>query len=209
MYYVKDYSAIVIAAGLSSRMEAFKPLLDVCGKPVLFRLLDTIQASGIQRVIVVTGYRHTLVEAQLRNFNEHRVTTIYNADYEIGMFSSVQAGIREAARGWEAGDVLLFPVDVPLVDADTIAGLIRAYEQSGRSGFAVPVHNNNNGHPLLIPHKFFDEILNYTGEGGLKGVRSRHDGSLIRYHTDDAGCVLDIDTPEDYEALLEFYKLYR
>jgi broad specificity phosphatase PhoE len=71
--------------------------------------------------------------------------------------------------------------------------------------FAVPVYQGKNGHPLLIPSKYFREILAYEGEGGLKAVRSRYDDALIKVETDDEGCTLDMDTPQDYEKLKAYY----
>ena len=215
----ENHIAIVIAAGLSSRMGSFKPLLDVGGKPALFKLLDTIKTAGIERVAVVMGYEHETLEAALRDCGDESIHALYNEDYESGMFSSVRTGIRYAAGILSAENTtdaarpliscpaaLLFPVDVPLVAAETIRGLIVAYEQGGASHFAVPFYNGKNGHPLLIPCKYFGEILEYTGEGGLKGVRSRHDSEMIRYEVDDAGCILDMDTSKDYEQILEFEK---
>jgi CTP:molybdopterin cytidylyltransferase MocA len=68
----------------------------------------------------------------------------------------------------------------------------------------VPVCAGKNGHPLLIPPEYYTEILAGDGEGGLKGVRGKYDADMIRYDTNDAGCVLDMDTPEDYQTLLEY-----
>ena len=219
------YVAVVIAAGLSTRMGTFKPLLDIGGKPALFRLLDSIKEAGIETTIVVTGYNNSLVEQAFQRYNAEdcRLVTVNNKDFESGMFSSVQTGISLAEEmflctetpGSLSGAALLFPVDVPLVEAGTISGLINAWETSCPSSigidntatlpFAVPIYRNKNGHPLLIPKRFFSEILSYTGEGGLKGVRSKYDESLLRHETNDQGCFLDMDTKEDYETLIEFF----
>lgn len=212
-----EYLAIVIAAGLSSRMGGFKPLLDIGEKPALIRLLDTILETGIGNIIVITGHEREKIEAAVME-TLVSVSTIYNDNYDKGMFGSVKAGIKEALVNeaiCENGAALLFPADVPLVSAETIFGLIEAFETRTkgdgssvprRRPFAVPVYEGKNGHPLLIPREYFGEILAYEGEGGLKGVRSRYDADMIRYETDDAGCILDMDTREDYAALLEYDK---
>ena len=211
------YAAIVIAAGLSSRMGKFKPLLEVGGKPALFRLLDTIEAAGIKRTFVVTGHDHKKIDKALAG-SKYRLSTIYNTDYKTGMFSSIQAGIRRVAIG---DAVLLFPVDVPLVGVDTIAGLTGAWERSmllrkfapgsdrnvianaaKHPPFCLPVYEEKNGHPLLIPREYFQDILTYQGDDGLKGFRAAFDADIIKYQAPDAGCVLDMDTPEDYAAIL-------
>jgi len=265
------YIAIILAAGLSSRMDGFKPLADINGKPALLRLLATIEASGLKQAVVVTGHERALIDEALRQrlasvsgpASVYAFTpapapasdpapaldpasapalcvssavcglaldAVYNPNYESGMFSSVQAGIRyiaeeplavadkESAKGDELSRggfetiadridaALLFPADVPLVSAETIRGLIAAYEQTASSCFAVPVYEGKNGHPLLIPRVYFGEILDHTGEGGLKEIRNRHIAKMIRYKVIDEGCVLDIDTPEDHKRISAYEK---
>jgi probable phosphoglycerate mutase len=161
------------------------------------------------------------------DMSDLRIDFIHNDDYEQGMFTSVKTGIGYAAEKGSAR-VLLFPVDVPLVAPETIRSLLKTYAShicqyndltpsqpntssplaaSGSSHlpFAVPVYKGKNGHPLLIPAEYFGEILAYEGEGGLKAVRSRYDGTLIKVETDDEGCTLDMDTPQDYEKLKMYY----
>jgi CTP:molybdopterin cytidylyltransferase MocA len=123
---------------------------------------------------------------------------------------------------------LLFLADVPLVSTETINGLIRKWEDSvvstfcvdgksisescedssqidvGPCNFAAPAFKGKNGHPLLIPKSHYDEILSYTGEGGIKAIRNTYIESMIIYETNDAGCVLDMDTLNDYEELKKY-----
>ena len=242
----ETYIAIVAAAGLSERMGSFKPLLDLGGKPALFRLIDSIRAAGIVTIIVVTGHERESVEESLGLYTSscafskendskntiYRLLTIYNEDYKTGMFSSVKTGIGKVSEmlknaGFPAQNhvaSLLFLADVPLVSTETINGLIREYEDFclstfclgkkesssqisvGPEPFAVPIFKGKNGHPLLIPRGYYDEILSYPGEGGLKAIRNKYKDSMIRYETSDAGCVLDMDTKDDYAALLEYLK---
>ena len=227
----KKYAAIVIAAGLSSRMDGFKPLLDIGGRPALFRLLDSILDAGIRNIIIVTGHRHDLLEEAVVRFKSaDNLFIAHNAEYESGMFSSVKTGIRftmDLELSLYDGDLraaLLFPVDVPLVSAETVFDLVRFWERfsspyseaqsfsdvdaldRATEPFAIPVHEGRNGHPLLIPRAYFNEILDFSGEGGLKGVRSRHDAEMIRYEVNDPGCVLDMDTPQEYAELKEYYE---
>jgi len=231
------YIAIVIAAGLSERMGSFKPLLDLGGRPALYRLIDSIRAANIETIVVVTGHEREAVEEATALYTSscafhekniavntiYRLLTMNNEDYKSGMFSSVKAGIRKVSEmlknaGFPAQShlaSLLFLADVPLVSADTIRGLIREWENfrlstfcvdTGPFPFAVPVYQGKNGHPLLIPRGYYDEILSYPGEGGLKAIRNKYKDSMIRYETSDAGCVLDMNTQDDYTALLEYLK---
>jgi broad specificity phosphatase PhoE/CTP:molybdopterin cytidylyltransferase MocA len=90
-------------------MGGFKPLLKIGGRIALFRLLDSIAVAGIGEIIVVTGHRHEQVSASVRDWcyakrldwhmsRRIRVQTVYNENYEQGMFTSVQTGIRALCR---------------------------------------------------------------------------------------------------------------
>ena len=200
--------AVVIAAGLSRRMGEFKPLLDIGGRPALLRLIDSIKAAKIARIVVVTGHRCDIVEETVKSFDAE-IDLVFNDRYEEGMFTSVKTGVKYAAMAM-ATQALLFPVDVPLVRTGTIRDFFDTYDATTAGltpkPFAVPVCRGKNGHPLLIPCEYFDEILEYEGEGGLKAVRNKYDETLMKMDTDDEGCLLDMDTPEDYEKLLKYYE---
>ena len=211
--YSGSYTAVVIAAGLSSRMHEFKPLLNIGGKPALLRLLDSINETGIDNIVIVTGYKHDVIEDTIKRTNINRLLPIYNENYMLGMFSSVQAGISAVP---DCDAALLFPADVPLVSSATITGLIHTWEEGEGlpidnidAPFAVPIFEHQNGHPLLIPSVYFSEITTYTGEGGLKAIRNRYAADMIRYDSGDEGCILDVDTPEDYNTLLKYYEQKR
>jgi probable phosphoglycerate mutase len=73
--------------------------------------------------------------------------------------------------------------------------------------FILPCFRGKNGHPLFIPVQYAEEILAYEGEGGLKAVRNRHEDQLIRLEADTEAVVLDMDTPEGYEEVLEFHTM--
>jgi broad specificity phosphatase PhoE/CTP:molybdopterin cytidylyltransferase MocA len=206
-------------------MGDFKPLLDVGGKPALFRLLDSIADAGISSVCVVAGYKRELIESAVLEWaGEHGATrensnarvkgtlrgtnleVIFNEHFEEGMFGSIQTGLR-FARAQCAKRVLIFPVDTPLVSADSIAAVLSAPGEASDC-FAVCCYHGKKGHPLLIPMKYADEILENVGSGGLKAVTEKYDDArlLRRIETGDEGTVLDMDTPEGYAELLEFDK---
>jgi broad specificity phosphatase PhoE/CTP:molybdopterin cytidylyltransferase MocA len=204
------YAAIVLAAGYSSRMGDFKPLLNIGDKPALRHLLDSIIASGITDVIVVTGHNHATVEALVRkantenDFSETRVRDVFNAEFDVGMFSSVRAGL-SAFSGSAINGVFIFPADAPLVSSKTIDTMIATHKnnQSDNSHTCyAPGYMGKKGHPLLIPGVLIPAMLNYSGEGGLKGalISGKVENHVI--DTDDEGVVLDMNIPDDYNDML-------
>lgn len=186
---------IIPAAGFSSRMGAFKPLLELEGKSALERVFEALSPVCSQGIAVVTGHRREELAPVIASLG---AAEIINPDYAEGMFTSVRAGIAFAERT-EADGVLLLPCDTPLVTRDAVRLLFTA---CGPNGFAIACHKNKNGHPLWIPRRFFADILSFEGDGGLKAVRRRYNSETLRVETGCPGCMLDMDSPEDYQRIL-------
>lgn len=181
---------IVLAAGYSSRMGRFKPLLSVDGVPALVRAIRCLSGAGLS-VAVVTGHRHEELSPLIA---AEGAVELFNESYAEGMFGSVLTGVRYFAR-LGADAALLLPADCPLVPVS----VVRELAALDTEDFAVPCWRGKKGHPLRIPARFFDEILSHDGSGGLKAVTLRH--PLFRLETACEGVVTDMDVPEDYEAL--------
>lgn len=198
-----NYVGLILAAGYSSRMGAFKPLLPIGDMTAVQHISSAMKRSGISRIIGVTGFQRELLRPL---FVSEGIREAYNPDFDRGMFSSVKAGLRAAVSdGAPAPGFFLWPVDCPLVPPEVLEQiLIKHKEVPG--AFIVPCFRGKKGHPLFIPAEFAGEILAYEGEGGLKAVTGRHEDRLIRLETGTEAVVLDMDTPEGYEEILAYYQ---
>ncbi len=201
---------LILAAGYSSRMGAFKPLLTIGDVTALERISATLKGVGVHRIIGVTGYQRELLAPVLE---AEGIEEAYNPDFDKGMFTSIQAGIRKALSEAPAAAVglktrpdgfFLMLVDCPLVPSWVLEQLLKKHEEEPEA-FLVPCFRGKKGHPLFIPGSYAEEILAYGGEGGLKAITSRHEDRLIRLETGTEAVVLDMDTPEGYEEILEYY----
>jgi broad specificity phosphatase PhoE/CTP:molybdopterin cytidylyltransferase MocA len=193
---------IVLAAGFSSRMGAFKALLDVGGKPAVLRLTDALREAGARDVVIVTGHERERLAESIRVCG---AAEAFNERFAEGMFTSVKAGLEKAlaVTGGRASAFLLMPVDCPMTPASAIRALIDAHgENAGR--FIVPCYRGKKGHPLLIPIERVSEILAHDGEGGLKAVTAGYDDDMLRIETDDEGVVLDMDGPAGYDEIKSY-----
>ena len=203
-------SAVVLAAGYSSRMGSFKPLLTVGGVPALERLIAGIKEAGIKNIAVVTGYRHELLQPVIRSMSGDGTVIVeaYNAGFDSGMFSSIQTGVAKVREAFpDSEGCFLMPVDCPLIDSKVITSLGQAVTQCGdeaKDSFAVPVFEGKKGHPLYVPMVYAEEICSYDGPGGLKGITDRYWNRMLRAPVDAEGCILDMDTPEGYREIEEF-----
>lgn len=187
---------ILLAAGLSSRMGAFKPLLEVGGAPALAKSIRLFRSLGLP-ILTVTGHRAAELSPLIAAEGAEEV---YNPDYEAGMFSSIRAGVRRAAALGSPG-ALLSPADCPLIRADSVRRLLEAAAREPER-FAVACFAGKKGHPLYIPARFFGAILAHDGTNGLKGVTLPYEPEFQRVETLDEGVLADMDTPESYRELL-------
>lgn len=153
-----DAGAVILAAGLSSRFEGrIKALAEVEGRSLLSRASDAFRACGLDKILVVTGHGHQAVEAEAAALG---LDCAFNPDYEQGMFSSVQAGLRRLDGRMDAFFIL--PVDGALVAPLTVLKLISAWRLKGhlrKPGIIIPVFDSRCGHPPLIGNECRDEIL--------------------------------------------------
>jgi len=187
--------AIILAAGYSSRMGAFKPLLPLGGTTLLERAVSLFRGAGIQDIRVVTGHRSDDLLPLLKRL---QVRPLLNENYQAGMFSSVTAAATSIVSG--NGAFFLLPVDIPLVRRETVELLARSYSDSS-SCIIYPAFRGERGHPPLISDSYRDGILSWSGEGGLKAFLMQHEEYSLTLETDDDGILLDMDTEEDYERL--------
>lgn len=190
---------LILAAGFSSRMKAWKPMLPVNGVPAIRRTVSLLQ-DCCGEVAVVTGHRREDLSPLLRELG---AAEIPNPDYADGMFTSVRAGLRYFAER-DAEGVLLLPCDCAAVPVEAVRELVAC--AAHRQEYALPTWHGKNGHPLWIPARYFEEILTYSGPGGLKGARDLHADTMRKIEMPFAGTVADMDTPEDYAALCALMK---
>ena len=141
---IKPYAAIILAAGLSSRMKQLKPLLAVGGETITDRLISTFKINDVE-VYLVVGHREDEIKKSIKNSDIHFVE---NKDFMKGMFSSIQSGVRALMAVHTA--FFVSPVDIPLIRPFTIKQLISASKMEPERIF-YPVFGGKRGHPPLIP----------------------------------------------------------
>lgn len=189
-------AALIVAAGMSSRMGDFKPMLSIGSITIAQRVVATFHQAGILRIVMVTGFNAVTLE---RHLSGSGVIFLRNEAYETTqMFDSVKIGL-EYLKG-KCGRVLFTPVDIPLFTA----GTVRALLDSG-AALACPVCQGETGHPILIASSLFDRILADSGEQGLKGAVERCGTVMEKIPVDDPGTLHDADTPADYSTLVDYH----
>ena len=189
--------AVIPAAGLSSRMGRFKPLLPFGDSTVIEHAVGTALAV-CDTAVAILGKRADELRELLSRFGDRLIIT-ENPDYaSTDMLTSIQLGVRALP---DCDAFFLVPADMPLIAESTYRALVDAFDGSAEA--LIPTFGGRRGHPPLISATLIPEILGDTGGGGLKAILRRHTVRLI--HVEDRGCTVDLDTPADYEALKQLH----
>jgi molybdenum cofactor cytidylyltransferase len=194
---VKDVAALLLAAGRSRRMGAFKPLLPFGDKTVVEQCVANLRNARVQNILVVVGHRANDVREQLKNYD---VQFVLNPDPDSEMSASIACGMEQIDEKKKA--LLIALVDHPAVPPDVIDLLINEW-RSGDGKLFQPEHDGRGGHPVLIDLTYRDELLKLDPERGLRAFFDRHGDERRRLPVDSRFVARDMDTWEDYQALHE------
>ena len=195
-------TAIVLAAGESTRMGSPKALLpDPDGRPFVARLVRAFAAAGISDIVIVTGTQHQPIVGAVTADSPPVVPAfVINPDPARGQLSSLWIGLAQAARAGAAA-ILVTPVDIPMVRSATIQRVVEVWRNT-HAPIVRPAVGPRHGHPVLFDRVLFDDLRNAPLAAGARAIVHAYADRLINVAVDDGGCLTDVDTPADYDALI-------
>jgi molybdenum cofactor cytidylyltransferase len=181
--------ALILAAGASRRFGSPKQLARIAGRPMLHAVLS--------RAVEVAGHSVTVVlgahAAELAPLLSHSPASIaINRDWELGMSSSIRAGLARIPGTADAVMILL--VDQPSVTTEDLRRLVGAWRRQP-DYIAAAQYGTTTGAPAIFPHWCFRELTELRGDRGAGALIQRHADRVVRVPMATAG--LDVDTPED------------
>jgi len=194
-----DITALILCAGRSSRMGDLKPLLPLGKDNFIERSINLFRRVDIKDILMVLGHEAQRIITFLDGLN---VRWVLNDNYDHGMFSSVQTGVRKLDENSRA--FFLHPADIPFVYAETLQSLMQSFE-AGKTDVCRPCYLGRPGHPPLISTALTGAISEFDGVGGMRAVLARHREKTLDIDCHDPGILMDIDTPEDYEKALKTF----
>ena len=186
---------MILAAGFSSRMKAFKPLLPVGGKPMVQRCIDLFLDNGITDIVVVTGHYREHIEPVIRDAG---ACPVFHPGFASGMLGSIQQGIAKIRPG-QTGFFLL-PTDIPAIRPATVARMIKKF-QSDPHRIIMPCFNDMPGHPPLIPCEFKDRILALKESSTLRDLMTAQKDRTVNLKFHDRGILMDADNQDGYRRV--------
>lgn len=190
-------AAIILAAGKSSRMGGArsKVLMEWQGEPFVRKIARTALEAGLNPVVVVTGANAEQVAGALAGLP---VMLAHNPAWEEGQSGSLQGGLRCLPEHC-AGAVFLLG-DQPQVDTRILSALLEQHRGS-LAPIIVPLIEERRANPVLFDRITFSRLLELKGDTGGRALFSQYPVRWLPWH--DALLLLDVDTPEDYQRLIE------
>ena len=191
-------AGIVLAAGASRRMGTPKASLCFGARTFLAHAIAALEDGGVGDVVVVAGEAAATVRAALPA--GRTIPLLRNPAPDRGQLSSLKIALQHVcATIPDAGAVVMALVDHPAVRAGTVAALLAA---AGEAAIVVPTYGGRRGHPVLFARTVWQELLDAPDELGARAVVHADVGRVRLVPVDDAGILVDVDTPEDFRELL-------
>ncbi|HEY1630987.1 MAG TPA: molybdopterin-binding/glycosyltransferase family 2 protein [Rhizomicrobium sp.] len=183
-------AAVILAAGLSSRMGRNKLLAALGGKTLLRHVAEAAAASQADPVIVVTGNEADAVEAALEGFD---IRFTHNPDFAQGLSTSLKSGIAAAPGDCDGAMILLG--DMPDVTPALLDRLIASFSPEDGRAICIASHDGKRGNPVLWARRFFAEMRALSGDMGAKPLIAANEELVCEVEAGDDAPLTDIDTP--------------
>jgi CTP:molybdopterin cytidylyltransferase MocA len=190
-------AALLLAAGRSRRMGAFKPLLPFGESTVVEACINHLAGAGVERVLVVVGHRAGEMRERLSHLP---ITFAINTEAESEMGASIARGVEQLPGDVET--ILIALCDQPAIPVEVIRFLIGERART-RARLVVPEYMGRGGHPVLVDHSFRKELLRLDAGRGLRALFDAHRDEVLRVPVESPYVARDMDTWDDYRALHE------
>lgn len=184
----------VLAAGRSNRFgRENKLLIELSHKPLVQHAIDTVACSSVDGVTVVLGHEHERVKRAVADAN---VEFVINRSYHAGQSSSVAEAVR-AAKSHDADAVLIMLGDMPAIETRSVNLLVDAYRRDVADILVAGV-DGQRGNPVLFDARFFDSLVDISGDRGARNLLVESDETVL-LDTEDTGVTHDVDSPSDVD----------
>jgi molybdenum cofactor cytidylyltransferase len=191
----ESIGAVILAAGVSSRMGEPKQLLRLGGKALLEQVLDLARSAAVDEIVVVLGAAAENIRQQV---DLSKIKVVINSSYQQGMGTSLAAGLAALDPAINAALILL--ADQPFVRPATLDRICGEYRRS-HAQIVIPLYNGFRGNPVLLDRSVFPEVMALSGDVGCRAIFGNHLEGIVKLPVDDVGILLDIDSQADFDKL--------
>ena len=201
---MRDHSrigAVVLAAGMSSRMGETKQLLRWDGRTLLDQVIENVRASDVSDIVLVLGHA---AETIVKGIAAGNLQVVVNTGYREGMGSSLRTGV--SALPPEVDAALICLADQPFVRPETLQLLMDRYRKSSAQ-IVIPMCKGFRGNPVLLDRSVFPEVMVLSGDIGCRAIFGSHLEGIVKVPVEDLGILLDVDSQEDFDRLKQFGRI--
>ena len=195
-----NVSALVLAAGRSTRMGTINKLLvPVGGRAMVRAVVQQLEGSIVRPIVVVTGHEAERVGQALAG-TEARL--VHNPAYREGLSGSIRAGLSVLSESADAAIICLG--DMPLVASRHVDKLVAAFDPEEGREICVPVFEGKRGNPVLFARRFFEEVAAVRGDVGARHLIGEYEEHVCEVAMDDRAVLFDVDSPQALDELGEW-----
>jgi molybdenum cofactor cytidylyltransferase len=188
-------AGIVLAGGSSTRFGRPKLTLPWRGEPMVRQVVLRAIQAGLSPVLVVTGNNSDQVFEAIKGLP---ISAIHNVEWKSGLSTSVIAGVN--ALPSKSGSAVFLLADQPQIPVNVIKSLVEKHAQTLAS-IVAPQIDGQRGNPVLFDRRTFEDLRLLKGDSGGRTLFSMYKVEWVPWH--DSSLLLDVDTPEDYQHLLD------
>jgi molybdenum cofactor cytidylyltransferase len=193
----------VLAAGRSSRMGSPKALLPLEGRPLLLGILSEVLNSNLGRIILVYGPMGKRIRKILKGIPRNpKLDLVYNPAFRQGISTSIKKGLIKLPP--DTKGLMFLMGDQPFLRASVINRLIKQFLKES-DHIMVPYYGQRPGNPVIFPTSFVPELQALEGDTGGREVIRRHPAKVQPVQIRPSRIGWDMDTPEDYEKIKEYF----
>ena len=189
-------SAVILAAGTSTRMGQPKQLLPLDGTTVLARAIENVRSAGLVEIVLVLGASAEAIRRQLPQSLLEGLKVVVNQGYAKGMASSLREGLSQVSPRSDAALIILG--DQPFIQPETLHQIIDGYHRAAAQ-IVIPSYQGNRGNPVLLDRSVFSEVMALEGDTGCRAIFMNHLDTILKLEVEDPGILFDIDSQDDYE----------
>ena len=191
-------TAIILAAGKSTRMGSPKMLLPWGDITVIEHVISIFSKAGIEDILVVTGGANEQVEAIILECEKrYPVRSVYNEVYITGdMLSSIQCGLRNLTD-LVISAAMIGLGDQPQVEERSVRLLLDAFSKT-KSPLVIPSFQMRRGHPWLVARHLWKELIEMDQTQNPRDFLNAHTKDIHYVDMVTPSILADLDTPEDY-----------
>ncbi|MEK4027581.1 nucleotidyltransferase family protein [Pseudobacillus sp. FSL P4-0506] len=191
--------AVILAAGMSSRMGEAKQLLPLGERSILQHVIDRVLKGKFTKVLAVIGHEAAAVQKTI-HIEDKRFEWVVNKDYQLGQSTSLKTGLQQLALSQV--NVMIFLGDLPFISEQTIHAIyesgLKMLDEHTEPFMVRPVYQSIPGHPVFLGRIHEELFSRMTGDQGAKSMLESF-SYKERVPVEDEGIIIDIDTPEAYQ----------